>query len=95
MTETPEQPTPETPTPETPDADPTIWDPKRLALRWFKYEHLPEDLQEIAHPIRDLADTLYEALGAGAERSAGFRKLLEAKDCFVRQAIDDRPEILG
>lgn len=91
MTETPEQPTPEQPTT---DADPAIWNPKRLALRWFEYGHLPEDLQEIAHPVRDLADALYDALGEGAEKSAGFRHLLEAKDCFVRQAIDDRPQIL-
>lgn len=78
---------------ETPD-DAKIWDPKRLALRWFEYDHLPEDLQEIAHPIRDLAHMLYDVLGEGAEKSAGFRKLLEAKDCLIRQAIDDRPEIL-
>lgn len=88
MTETPA-------TPETPAADDAkIWDPKRLALRWFEYDHLLADLQEIAHPIYDLAERLYEALGEGAERSAGFRHLLEAKDCFIRQAIDDRPEIL-
>lgn len=83
MTETPEQPTPEQPT-----------TTRRLALRWFEYGHLPEDLQEVAHLISDLADALYDALGVGAEKSAGFRHLLEAKDCFVRQAIDDRAEIL-
>lgn len=76
---------------EMPNPEPEIWDPKRLTLRWFEYDHLPEDLQEIAHPIYDLADALYERLGDGAERSAGFRKLLEAKDCFVRQGVADRP----
>jgi hypothetical protein len=95
MTETPEPAEPaETPTDATTGDDAKIWDPKRLALRWFAYGHLAEDLQEIAHPISDLADALYDALGEGAEKSAGFRKLLEAKDCFVRAAIDDRPEIL-
>lgn len=88
MTETPATPGDDT------HADPAIWNPKRLALRWFAFDHLAEDLQKIAHPIYDLADDLYESLGVGAEKSAGFRKLLEAKDCFVRQAIDDRPEIL-
>jgi hypothetical protein len=31
-----------------------------------------------------MADTLPE----GAELTAGLRKLLEAKDCFVRSALD-------
>lgn len=74
--------------------EPEIWDPKRTALRWFEYDHLPEDLQEIAHPIYDLAEDLYEAVGSSAEKSAGFRKLLEAKDCFVRARVADRPDIL-
>lgn len=85
------------PTPETAaetDAETAIWDPKRLDLRWFEYDHLPEDLQEVARPIAELADTLYEAVGSSAEKSAGLRKLLEAKDCFVRAAIADRPDIL-
>lgn len=92
MTETP-PPVTEPPAADATD-DPKIWDPKRIALRWFAYGHLAEDLQEIARPISELADTLYDALGEGAEKSAAFRKLLEAKDCFVRQAIDDRPQIL-
>lgn len=71
-----------------------IWDPERLALRWFEFDHLPEDLQEVAHPIYDLAKSLYDDLGSSAEKSAGLRKLLEAKDCFVRAAIADRPDIL-
>lgn len=71
-----------------------IWDPKRQALRWFEHDHLPEDLQEIARPIAELADLMYESVGSSAEKSAGFRKLVEAKDCFVRAAIADRPDIL-
>lgn len=75
-------------------AEPEIWDPKREALRWFEYDHLPEDLQEVAHPIYDLAENLHEALGSSTEKSAGLRHLLEAKDAFVRAAIADRPDIL-
>lgn len=75
-------------------AEPEIWDPKREALRWFEFDHLPEDLQEVAHPIYDLADNLYESLGSSSEKSAGLRHLLEAKDCFVRAAVADRPDIL-
>lgn len=74
--------------------EPEIWDPKRHALRWFAYDHLPEDLQAVARPIAELAEVLYEAVGPSAEKSAGMRKLLEGKDCFVRAAIADRPDIL-
>lgn len=66
-------------------------DLKKHALRWFEYEHLPEEMQAIARPIRILAEGMYDGLGSGAEKSAGLRKLLEAKDCFVRQARDDLP----
>lgn len=74
--------------------EPEIWDPKRQALRWFEFDHLPEDLQEIARPIAELADVLYEAVGSSPEKSTGLRKLLEAKDSFVRARIADRPDIL-
>lgn len=66
-------------------------DPKKHALRWFEYEHLPEEMQAIARPIRILAEGMYDGLGSGDEKLAGLRKLLEAKDCFVRQARDDMP----
>lgn len=67
------------------------FDPKAHALRWFAYEHLPEEMQVISREVYVLAEAMYEALGSGAEKSAGMRKLLEAKDCFVRQARDDMP----
>jgi hypothetical protein len=31
----------------------------------------------------------------GPELSAGLRKLLEAKDCFVRQSLDDKANPAG
>lgn len=82
------------PEPSTEAAEPGIWDPKRQTLRWFEFDHLPEDLQDVARPIAELADHLYEAVGSSTEKSAGFRHLLEAKDAFVRAAIADRPDIL-
>lgn len=66
-------------------------DPKQHALRHFEFEHLPEDLKAISSQVYDLAEAMYMDLGSGAEKSAGMRKLLEAKDAFVRQALDDRP----
>lgn len=57
-------------------------------LRYFEYAHLPEHLQEISRPIGDLALQLDRTLPNGAEKSTGLRKLLEAKDAFVRAALD-------
>lgn len=38
----------------------------------------------------DFRDQLLALLGDGPELTAGLRKLLEAKDCFVRQALIDQ-----
>lgn len=57
-------------------------------LRYFEYAHLPERLQAASKPCADLAATLVDSLPDGPELTAGLRKLLEAKDCFVRAALD-------
>lgn len=57
-------------------------------LKYFSYEHLPTTLQEVSKPIGDLARLMDVTLPDGAEKSAGLRKLLEAKDCLVRAALD-------
>lgn len=59
-------------------------------IKFFEYSHLPSHLQEISKPIGDLAQKLEAELPDGPEKSAGMRKLLEAKDCFVRAAIEKR-----
>lgn len=56
-------------------------------LQWFESDHLPPHLQEIVKPIEELATKLVET-GTGPELTVGLRKLLEAKDCFVRAAIE-------
>ena len=58
-----------------------------MEMRFFEYKHLPEKLQEVSKPIGDLANRLVVDLPDCAEKSAGLRKLLEAKDCFVRAAL--------
>ena len=55
-------------------------------LKFFRYDHLPEKLQDISRPFADLAQNLAEKLD-GPELTAGLRKLLEAKDCAVRAAL--------
>ncbi len=59
-------------------------------LKHFTFSHLPADLQAISRPICELAELVDDRLPDGAEKSAGLRKLLEAKDCLVRAAIEGR-----
>lgn len=60
---------------------------KSPIMKYFAYEHLPVVLQEISRPIHALAEKMDARLPDGPEKSAGLRKLLEAKDCFVRTNI--------
>ena len=53
-------------------------------IQWFGYKHLPAQLQPISKQVHDLARWMEDNLPDGPEKSAGMRKLLEAKDCFVR-----------
>jgi hypothetical protein len=56
-------------------------------IKFFEYHHLPKELQEISSPIQSLALLMEATLPECAEKSAGLRKLLEAKDCFVRAKL--------
>ena len=56
--------------------------------RYFEYDHLPDHLQAISAPCCSLATKMIEALPDGPELTVGLRKLLEAKDAFVRAALD-------
>lgn len=56
-------------------------------MQYFEYKHLPDKLQEVSAPVSILASAMDEHLPDGPEKSAGLRKLLEAKDCFVRAAL--------
>lgn len=56
--------------------------------KYFAYAHLPESLQRVSKPVGDLAELMEAVLPDGPEKSAGMRKLLEAKDCFVRAALE-------
>ncbi|WP_245263211.1 hypothetical protein [Azorhizobium doebereinerae] len=45
----------------------------------------------MSRPIGKLAEKMDAELPDGAEKSAGLRKLLEAKDCLVRAKLE-QPE---
>lgn len=57
-------------------------------MRYFATDHLAEELQQAAGPIRAAAEQLDREIPDGPEKSAGLRKLLEAKDCMVRAKLD-------
>jgi len=58
-------------------------------MKYFVYDHLPDHLQVVLKPFTDLAHEM-AMKSAGPETSAGLRKLLEAKDCFVRAMLNEK-----
>ena len=56
--------------------------------KYFEYEHLRhEKLKRVSKKFHDLAQELADEVPASEEAEAGMRKLLEAKDCFVRAEL--------
>jgi ferritin-like protein len=56
-------------------------------MQFFAYAHLPERLQAVSRPFCELAEWMVANLPRNPERSAGLRKLVEAKDCAVRALL--------
>jgi hypothetical protein len=56
-------------------------------MQYFAYAHLPSHLQAVSKVVGLLAQQMDALLPNGPEKSTGLRKLLEAKDCFVRSAL--------
>lgn len=61
-------------------------------MKHFEYGHLPPALAGTSKFVGDLAKLMDDILPNCAEKSAGLRKLLEAKDCFVR-AAKEAPDV--
>lgn len=62
--------------------------PSQQLLRYFEFAHLPEGLlRDTSEVVCRTAHVLDEVLPDGSEKTTGLRKLLEAKDCFVRAAL--------
>jgi hypothetical protein len=59
-------------------------------LSLFEYKHLPPHLQAVSHPFWSIAHEMADHLNEGWELEVGLRKLKEAKDCFVQQAVIDQ-----
>lgn len=60
---------------------------KNSILQFFKYEHLPEHLQEVSKPFCELANWINDNLPINSESVTALRKLLEAKDAAVRAKL--------
>jgi len=58
-------------------------------MRWFEFDHLPHGLsREVSEDCNEFMHQILDQIRHDTpELTAGLRKLLEAKDCFVRAAI--------
>lgn len=72
------------------DAD-TAWVGRHPSVvhfeKLFKYDHLPPKLLATSKAFHDLAVGMLLTQEDSPELAAGLRKLLEAKDCFVRNIV--------
>lgn len=56
-------------------------------MDYFEYNHLPQPQRDVSSKFYHLATAMNITMPDGAEKSAGLRKLLEAKDCMVRASL--------
>ncbi len=59
----------------------------------FAYSHLPEFLQFVSSPFAQAAATLLDRVHDGPELVESLRRLLDAKDAAVRQAVLDKRKL--
>jgi hypothetical protein len=65
----------------------------RHAMKWLvPNPRLDGAAADIAAHVYGLAQYLLGVLNDGIELTAGLRRLREAKDCLVLQALDDMPD---
>ena len=67
--------------------------PSQTVLQYFGFSHLPAPLKVVSGAVAGLALHMEATLPDGPEKTMGIRKLLEAKDCFVRAMLEgpDKP----
>jgi hypothetical protein len=56
-------------------------------LQHFRYDHLPEPLQEVSKDFHTLANKVAARKPDNPETTVALRKLLEAKDAAVRACV--------
>lgn len=69
----------------------------RQLIQWFSFDHLPTGSpREVSEQLSFTVGTMLKMIPIDTpEFTAGLRKLLEAKDCFVRAAIAAEKAKLG
>lgn len=60
-------------------------------LRYFTYEHLPEDLQAVSKGFSELAYKVVKQAPQNYQTVVSLQKLLEAKDAAVRAMLPPIP----
>ena len=63
--------------------------PAQRLLRWFDTTHLSDELGLVVEPFGLVAKAVADR-AAGPEGTTAVRKLIEAKDCAVRDYIEAR-----
>ena len=64
--------------------------PTDMILRYFNYAHLSPALKEASRPFCELAYEIGGGDTKGPETTTALRKLLEAKDCYVRATLHEK-----
>lgn len=62
--------------------------PSDSLMRYFGFLQLPMKLQHVSRHFYTLAEIVNNTLPDGPEKTVCLRKLLEAKDCAVRAALE-------
>lgn len=61
--------------------------PRDSIMQFFGCDYLPEPLQKVCQPFRELAEQIHAKLPRNSERTVALRKLLEAQDAAIRAAL--------
>jgi len=68
------------------------FNPEKIT-KWFRYDHLPEQLQPTSKIFADTAAAMLVLCPTpSAERTDALRNLLRAKDAFVRAYIEHKEQ---
>ena len=59
----------------------------REIMQFFSYDHLPATLKDISEQCHSIAWCMAKRFPDNTEADEGLRKMLEAKDCFVRAQV--------
>jgi hypothetical protein len=63
--------------------------PAQQLLRWFDTTHLSDELGHVVEPFGLVAKSVADR-AVGPEGTTAVRKLIEAKDCAVRDYIEGK-----